>query len=314
MRTLARTFAPLLVLGALTCATAAHADDVDQLFQQGNAALEAGKFDDALRSFEAVWKTRKTHDVAANLAQAEIQLGKHRDAAEHLAFALRSFPVSGKPSLRKQIEELLATEKTHVAALHVRVSADKADVRVNGKAAGVAPITEELFAEPGTVHVEAALDGYETASQSFEMKAGESKDVTMQLQPRAEVSGPRKEIVIAGGAAALVLAGVGAGLLIAGSDKGNASLKVSDAIYTSGRSCVLGAGNYDARCAGVKSESSAADAMNHAGIGLLISGGAVAAATAAYWIFAPRHGAKDSAVITPILSPTSAGAIVRGSF
>ena len=30
-----------------------------------------------------VWKQRKTHDVAANLALAETQLGKHREAAEH---------------------------------------------------------------------------------------------------------------------------------------------------------------------------------------------------------------------------------------
>ncbi len=199
-----------------TAAPPVFADEVDQLLAQGTAALEAGEHEDARSSFQAAWKQRKTHDVAANLAQAEIVLGKHRDAAEHLAFALRAFPVSGKAAVRKQIEEMLAEEKKQVVTLVVRVDVDKADVSVQGRAAGTAPITEELFADAGTVTVEAGAPGYEPAKQTFEAKKGETRDVVLKLGVRAgsEGAGARRELVIAG--VAVTGAGVVAGAVLLG--------------------------------------------------------------------------------------------------
>jgi len=223
MRPIRRTLASLIVFGSLALSLPALAVDVDLLFAQGNAALEAGKHEEALRAFEAVWQARKTYDVAANLAQAETQLGKHRDAAEHLAYALRNFPVSGKPALRKQIEELAAEAKKQVVTLRVRVNVDKADVSVNGKPVGTAPIAEELFADSGTVTVEAGLDGYDAAKQTLEMKKGEARDVVLTLVPNQTPPGRSivaPAIAFGVGGAGLVL-GVVAGAVTA---SGNESL------------------------------------------------------------------------------------------
>lgn len=208
MRTLRGPVVSLLLLAALTAAPPALAGEVDDLFTQGTAALEAGKHEDALRFFLAAWKLRKTHDVAANLAQAELQLGKHRDAAEHLAFALRTFPVSGKAAVRTQIEDMLAAEKKQVVTLVVRVDVDKAEVSVQGRPAGTTPIAEELFADVGTVTVEAGAAGYQPARQTFEARKGDARAIELKMV-RKEV--PKERSMLG---PAIAFGAGGAGLVV----------------------------------------------------------------------------------------------------
>lgn len=312
MRPIAWTIAATLVAGALSFADVARAGEVDDLFLKGIAALETDRFEDARKAFEAVWRTRKTHDVAANLAQAEIQLGLHRDAAEHLDFARRNFPVSGKATVRKQIEDLLAEEKKHVATLRVTVSAEKADVRVNGKPAGAAPLDGEVFAEPGAVRVEASREGYETATQAVDVKAGESRDVSLTLAPKTAAPGPRKEILIAGGATAgaaliagVALIGVGASTL------SDAKTQRDDLIAAKGRrACETGT---DPACKKIADGLSSAQTMTNAGASLCIGAGAVAAGTLLYMLLG-RPKAEAPVQAGAMITPESGGAFVRGSF
>lgn len=221
MRTLRGPIVSLLLLAALTAAAPVLAGEIDEAFTQGTAALEAGKHEDALRSFLTVWKVRKTYDVAANLAQAEVQLGKHRDAAEHLSFALRNFPVTGKAALREQMEAMLAEEKKQVVTLVVRVDVDNAEVSVQGRPAGTAPIAEELFADAGMVTVEAGAAGYEPVKQTFEGKKGEARTVELKMvrketpQERS-VLGPA--IAFGAGGVGLVVGAVAAGVAAAKTD------------------------------------------------------------------------------------------------
>ena len=312
MRTPGIAIASVLVLGSLTLVQPAFADEVDQLFTQGTAALEAGKHEEAFRAFQAAWKLRKTHDVAANLAQAEIQLGKHRDAAEHLAFALRSFPVTGKAVVRKQIEQMLAEEKPHVVTLTVSVDVDKAEVSVQGRPAGIAPIAEELFADAGTVTVEAGAPGYEPAKQVFEAKKGEARTVELKLVRQAS-RGARKELLIAGGAVAgagivggAVLLGVSASVLA------DAKAQRDALVGAAGRQACDGPGA-PAECDQVQSSLRSAQDMGNAGAALLIGAGLVGAGTLVY-AFAVRPKAPPPVEVSMFVGPHGANAALRWSF
>lgn len=315
MRLLRGPIVSLLLLGALTASPPVFADEIDQLFTQGTAALEAGKHEDALRSFQAAWKQRKTHDVAANLAQAELMLGKHRDAAEHLAFALRAFPVSGKGAVRKQIEEMLAEEKKQVVTLVVRVDVDKADVSVQGRAAGTAPITEELFADAGTVTVEAGAPGYGPAKQTFEAKKGETREVALKLGARVsgEGAGARRELVIAG--VAVTGAGVVAGAVLLGlSAAGLTDAKAQrDALVTAGGRQVCDGPASSAQCGQVQGALQGAQDMGNVGASLLIGAAALGAGTLVYALVG-RSKPSTQIRASMFVGPDSAGAIVRGSF
>lgn len=314
MRTPGIAFASVLVLGSLTLVQPAFADEVDQLFTQGTAALEAGKHEDALRAFQAAWKLRKTHDVAANLAQAEIQLGKHRDAAEHLAFALRSFPVTGKAAVRKQIEQMLAEEKQHVVTLTVRVDVDKAEVSVQGRPAGTAPIAEELFADPGKVTVEAWAPGYEPAQQVFEAKKGEARTAELKLVRQAAPGRRTMVPAFVMGGASLAMLAAGGGFLGGYAAKRDEVASMSRAVLDAKHSCVTGAANFDARCSDIESAARTGDDFNRAGIGLLIGGTVLAAGAIGYWLWPESTPQKAGARLVPVAGAGYGGLVASGSW
>src|SRR4051812_30525864 len=58
----------------------------DQLFQKGRALYQSGKIQPARDALAAAWALKKSYDIAANLATAELELGMARDAAEHFAY------------------------------------------------------------------------------------------------------------------------------------------------------------------------------------------------------------------------------------
>src|SRR5882724_9639583 len=89
-----RGLAAACLLAALSAAGHARADGnaadserANVLFKKGKLAYNDGKYVDALRIYGEAWHLKQSPDIAANLAQAQADLGKHRDAAEHYAFA-----------------------------------------------------------------------------------------------------------------------------------------------------------------------------------------------------------------------------------
>src|ERR1700761_3265086 len=104
-----RGFAGVCLLVALGAASSAHADAnadserANLLFKKGKIAFNAGKYTDALRIYSEAWSLKKSPDIAANLAQTESELGKHRDAAEHFAYALAHLLPSSTDEQKKAL-------------------------------------------------------------------------------------------------------------------------------------------------------------------------------------------------------------------
>ena len=65
----------------------------EELYKDGVRLYEAKKWAEAEREFRAAWALNPTFDVAYNLGNATFRQGKHRDAAEYLAYALRVWPL-----------------------------------------------------------------------------------------------------------------------------------------------------------------------------------------------------------------------------
>ncbi|WP_437765285.1 PEGA domain-containing protein [Sorangium sp. So ce281] len=127
-------------------------------------------------------EARPAFDVAYNVGSAAYQQGKHALAAEHLSFALRGWPLlSAVAHLKPTAQQRLATSRAHVGALAVTVSAPLAEVRVDGKPAGKAPLAGEIFVEPGEHAIEARLDGYAPALKTVRVAKGETAAVTLTL-------------------------------------------------------------------------------------------------------------------------------------
>ena len=93
---------------------------------------------------------------------------------------------------RRSVEELLAQARVKVGAITVRVEPAGAEVFVDGKAVGKAPLAGEVFVEPGARVIEAKLAGYEAAQACVDhVSAGAKCDVggTASMEVRSSREG-----------------------------------------------------------------------------------------------------------------------------
>lgn len=154
-----------------------------RFFHQGAAAYDAGKYQEAWEAWQNAWSLHRTFDIAGNLAQVEIRLGKRRDAAEHLTYALRNFPPSAKAATRAEMEARLDALRKDVPSVRVRVNVPEAEVLVDGRVVGRAPLSDVLYVDPGKHVISARHSGHTEAQQAVQLAAGNTQDVELILTP-----------------------------------------------------------------------------------------------------------------------------------
>lgn len=216
---------------------ATDAAAVSQLYNQGVDASKAGDWPKAYESFLAAWKIKEHYQIAANLGRAEIKIGKYRDAAEHLSYFLREAK-DVKDADREAAQQMLNEAKGHTASIFVKVNRPGAEVLLDGKPVGLAPLSREFYLDPGSHTLEARLGEEKAEPVTVELAAGGSRQVGLTIRakraagetgpeeagptappgPRAaggdsEASGSGRKIVIGVGIGLTVLAaGAGAAL------------------------------------------------------------------------------------------------------
>ena len=291
----------------------------DELAHRGNALSRADRWVEAEPLFREAWRLKRSYDIAANLGIAEAALDKYRDAAEHLRFALQSFPANGKKDHLVLIQQTLTKMKAHVAQVTVRVDVSKADVFVDGKPLGTAPLADVVFLEPGPRALEARLSGYEPAIVRLDAQAGRETEVALELHPKDALPGtswkPGVAWAISGGAVAAVGLGLGIGLTVASQNK------VSDAnaelaqLQGQGRGQACSSAGYATQCAALSGANQSADTLSAASVVSYVAAGVGVAALATY-VFWPRKTTNKEALssVTPFVGWGSGGIAIHGDF
>ena len=306
-------------LDAYAGPTTSVAAQVVQLFDQAQDAFAKGDKQGAYNAYRAAWALQKSYDIAGNLGNVELKLGKYREAAEHLAFSLENFPPTGEEATQKATERKLAEAVKEIGRLHLRVladgaSADGARVTLNGRPIGTAPLAGTLFVEPGAVVVEATLAGYLDGRKQVAVAKGGEETVTLSLVP---VPPPRRSVVpgaVLGGLAGAALV-TGVVLEVVAASKRSEVQSTSASILNEHHTCVMGAVNYDARCSQIIDTANTTAGLHDAGIGILVGAGAVAAGTVAYFLWPPPKQGRASGVhTTPVITASGAALILSGSF
>lgn len=292
-------------------------DRAEELFEQGTAAFDAGRFVEAEAKFEQAWTIKQTHDIAGNLGIVKRQLGKHREAAQHISWALQHLPPSEGSSTRKGLEQELQKARGEVSVLRVQVNVAGASVTINGRDVGQSPIAGDVFADAGAVTVVARREGYRAAQASLTVTKGESREVSLVLE-RASTPAERRSLVpgiVLGSLAGVALA-TGIGVFAAGRGKTSTAQELHDGILDRGVGCVSGAPRQDSACTELYDTASAGNTMQKAGVGLMIGGGAAAVATVIYFVLPqPKPSAASGALrVMPTLLPNNAGVAFSGTF
>jgi tetratricopeptide (TPR) repeat protein len=322
----------------------------DELFKAGNNDVRQQKWVEAEAKFIAAFELNRSYDIAANLGHTQFRLGKHREAAEHLQFALRSWPITGEKERRELAAKRLAELRKLLASVTIRVSVPGATVFVDGKEVGRSPLADEVFLEPGPRTIEAKLAGYADAKQAIDATKGSSPEVTLAMQAAAPTS--RSGGGVTGGTVRQEPSGarLGAG----SSEEGNAGAPGGGGA-SSGPNMALGIGGLSVtglglvagivfaavsnarsdearelrsqlvrdggprpclmpalaeRCGDVDSAFKARDAFGDAAVWSFIGTGIAGASTVIYVLVTPKSRVQAA----PVMGPRAGGLVVSGAW
>lgn len=327
----------LIVALAATAAPAwaqtVSAEGAETSFRRGNELYKQQRWAEAEAAYEEAFRRTRAHDIAANLGYAELNQGKHREAAEHLSFAVRSWAPTGNADKKRFAEERLALAKKEIATLTIKVSAGGAEVLVDGARVGVSPLDAEVFVEAGAHAVEARRAGYRAARESVQVWKGEEREVALApaampasalreagagaagVKGMPEDDSPTLWPIAVGGAVAAAALGAGAGLTIAANGKSDEVAGRED--LGEGDSACWGEATPSSECDELQSAVDARDALSNAALGMFIAGSAVAFGTASYAFWAlsrPRDQRGAVVRVAPVAGARGGGIVVRGAW
>jgi tetratricopeptide (TPR) repeat protein len=286
-----------------------------KLHREGDALYDAGDFAGAYAAYIAAWSLKKHYQIAGNLGDCELQLGKYRDAAEHLAIFARDYPKDKPRERLERATALLAQARSHVGTVQVTVASAGAEVFVDGTSAGVAPIREAIFLEPGLHLVEARL-GQEVGWETVEAREGEKRSVTVKLSSRgvsSMVAAPQPKWPVIASGIALTVAGAGAGVgfIVAAREKADAA-EAFRSKYGSDH-CNSNPGSQE--CQSVTKLGRQEQQLQGIAFGAFALGGAAAIMTLTYAAWPREAAAKPPKVGASFhVLPGSAGVSVQGQF
>ena len=321
MRTtiLQRTSAALALALTLFASTVARAGDASPdaiekssaLYKQARALQVRGKWTEAEAAYQAAWDLRRTFDIAGNLGDCELHVGQPREAAEHLAFALKNVPAGVTAEQTEAMRGLLTQAKEQVGTLRITVNVGGAQLVVDSR-----PIEDtggEVFVAPGVRTIEARLAGYAAVQKTVSVGAGASEKVDLVLAAQKRSVVPA---VVMGGLGGVALVS-GIGVMAAAVSKRSTAIMTNQAITQAHHSCVVGASNFDSRCSNVGSGSSSADTLERVGIGMFIIAGAQAIGATTYLLWPaskPSASGARGLVAVPVVSAVGGGVVLSGAF
>lgn len=308
-------------------------DEVQKLYMEGDDAFKRLAYQEADAAFTKAWALSKSFDVAGRLGETKLELGRAREAAQYLSFALRNALPSTRASRRDALKKALDDAKKKLATVKLTASLVEAKLLIDGAAIDPIFLGPEVFVDPGSHAFEANADGYEASKQTLETKAGEIYVVTLNLErasakppvgatppPSPGVPWPAK--VMGGvGALGVVIGAVFIG--IAETRKNDANSLAAKTIVGGKHTCPKqGPGPTDT-CDQLRSATSDVDTFGNAGIGALIGGGVLVLGAAGYVLFlGPKEPDKapdkppppKASRLVPLVGPTGGGLLWTGTF
>lgn len=246
---------------------------------------------------------------------------------------------------------MLAEARKRVGALALRVEPAGAEVLIDGASIGKAPLTGEVFVDPGPRTIEARIEGYKGAKVTVETAAGSSREVPLTLakieaknadagvgegrkdggtaQPARRgagqnvVSGPGTPGVEGGPSKALIIAGattsaavVGAGVVFAVVSSVNASdaHDLRESLIAKGDPTLCLGPMPAQQCTDADRHLAARDTFRDFAIWSFVTGGVVGAGVAVYAYVAPRSKAPSEVRVLAAPMARGGGVVVAGEW
>ncbi len=227
---------PLVLFMATTSAYADPKDKPDaeaaRMFHEAVAAANQARDDKAIALLLAAVARDPQPDYIANLGVCEMNAKHYRDAAEHLAFYLRTVRTMSDED-RALIEGMLKKAEAQLGWMTVHVDVAGADIFIDDKHVGVSPLSRPVYVDAGKRKVQVLKDNL-GHSRVVDVGAGSKpvleiliapppalKVITNQVTDKPSTPPPNtrnKKIIYAGIASSAVLGAIGIGTTIGASN------------------------------------------------------------------------------------------------
>ena len=157
---------------------------VRAIYKRAQTAFEAGEFEQARGLFLQAWSIRPSAEIALGLGQTEFELKRFRDCSEHLDFAIRNLGPTVSEAVLANAKKALAEARTQVAVLHVTTHKNGAEILIDGKTIGSAPLDSPVYLDPGN-HEIAARMGQSGITRPVSLQAGQEFSINLPFAPDA---------------------------------------------------------------------------------------------------------------------------------
>lgn len=298
-----------------------------ELYKKGNEFYDKSKWADAETMYRAAFDLKKSFEIAGNLGDVEMIQGKPRDAAEHLAYAIRQFPPTGKPAQRVALEKRLQDATNLIGTVNIKVSVLGAEVFLDGVSLGKAPLEHELYVDRGDHVVEAKKEGYEPAKEKLTATPGSKHDLSLTLKQKpkpvpvkkpdeVEDSGSDKSValLVGGGIVTTVALATGIGMTVAANGK-SSDADAQRAGMPVGVCASPIAAAYQASCTTLLDTLNDQDSFTNTAIAAYVIAGVAGAATATYALWPTRKSSGVASVRpVPVVTATESGLWLTGTF
>jgi hypothetical protein len=164
---------------------AAHAH-----FDKGLAASNDQRFGDAAVEFEKAYELFPDFRVLYNIGKVRVALGRSAEAVDAFEAYLAKGGAEVAEERQQELRDAIATQMSHVATLAIRVSPDGAELRVDGKLVGLAPLPAPLRLTEGKHTVEAMLPGRPVQLRELELPGASALDVVLDFPLAAPLAVP----------------------------------------------------------------------------------------------------------------------------
>jgi Tetratricopeptide repeat/PEGA domain len=159
------------------------------LLGQGTKLYQQGDVADALEKFQAAYAAFPSPKLMFNIGQANRDLSRPVEALE----AFEKFLVGAadaSPEMIADARKSVAQLQKKLGRIQVDCESAGAEVSVDGKSVGLAPLPDLIWATPGRHQVTAKHASAAPAIEDADVTAGSVSTVTMQLRPVAASLAP----------------------------------------------------------------------------------------------------------------------------
>jgi len=149
-----------------------------RLKQQGDVAIESGKFEDALRSYSKALAVEPSPALHYNRGRALQALGRNAEALDEF----EQFENSGSSELKAAVPdlaEMVIFVRAQISEVTVQCAVPGALLHVQGKSLSL-PLSKPLRFDPATVDFEVVVTGYEPWHTRLTLSRSERRELVAQ--------------------------------------------------------------------------------------------------------------------------------------